>query len=68
MIDVALSLFEAITGVVDVPGADGQYHQSQTEPGSLLPELATVLFACVQERLDWLGRWALYFFYFAYPF
>jgi len=22
----------------------------------LLPELATVFFACVQERLDWLGR------------
>ncbi|KAL4265228.1 nucleoporin Nup133 family protein [Pleurotus pulmonarius] len=55
VIDVALSLFEAITGVVDVPGADGQYHQSHTEPGSLLPELATVLFACIQERLDWLG-------------
>ncbi|KAG9226276.1 hypothetical protein CCMSSC00406_0003155 [Pleurotus cornucopiae] len=55
VIDVALSLFEAITDIADVPGADGQYHQSQSEPGSQLPELATVLFACIQERLDWLG-------------
>ncbi|KAJ7774554.1 hypothetical protein DFH07DRAFT_102982 [Mycena maculata] len=51
-IDVIISLFESTTGVLDSSARSGvvlDYLKNQ------LPELATVLFACIQERLDWLG-------------
>ncbi|PFH54313.1 hypothetical protein AMATHDRAFT_72820 [Amanita thiersii Skay4041] len=55
VIDAVLGLFDATTKVVEKPLTDGSVASPESEPNSQLPELAEVLFACVQERLDWLG-------------
>ncbi|KAF8892544.1 Non-repetitive/WGA-negative nucleoporin C-terminal-domain-containing protein [Infundibulicybe gibba] len=52
VIDVVLGLFDASTKVVDSPDTDTS---KDSEPNTQLPDLAGVLFACLQERLDWLG-------------
>ncbi|KAF8625778.1 hypothetical protein AX15_005170 [Amanita polypyramis BW_CC] len=55
IIDAVLGLFDATTKAVDQPLSDGSLQGTEKEPNSQLPELAEVLFACIQERLDWLG-------------
>ncbi|KAF7294905.1 Methyltransferase type 11 [Mycena indigotica] len=56
LIDVLLALFETSTRILDTtPQADSALpHQSYLT--GQLPELATMLFRCIQERLDWLAR------------
>jgi nuclear pore complex protein Nup133 len=56
VIDAVLGLFDATTKVVDKPLSDGSLPDMKSESSPQLPELAEVLFACVQERLNWLGR------------
>jgi nuclear pore complex protein Nup133 len=56
IIDAVLGFFDATTKVVDQPLSDGSLPSVDKEPNSQLPELAEILFACIQERLDWLGR------------
>ncbi|KAG6814378.1 hypothetical protein H0H92_010964 [Tricholoma furcatifolium] len=51
VIDVVLSLFDATTKAVEA----SNLAKNDSKPSSQLPELAAVLFACIQERLDWLG-------------
>lgn len=52
VIDAVLKLVEAVTKVATDSGGNS----SGKEVVDMLPELATLLFACVQERLDWLAR------------
>ncbi|KAF9013861.1 hypothetical protein BDQ17DRAFT_1320576 [Cyathus striatus] len=52
VIDVVLSLFDASTKTVEPSATE---HNSKKEPYNQLPELASVLFECIQERIDWLG-------------
>ncbi|KIK91679.1 hypothetical protein PAXRUDRAFT_830622 [Paxillus rubicundulus Ve08.2h10] len=52
VIDAVLKLVDAVTRVAtEGTGASG----NTKEVVDMLPELATLLFACIQERLDWLG-------------
>lgn len=56
IIDVIIGLFESTTGVLDSSARSGVILERNNHSKNQLPELATVLFACIQERLDWLGR------------
>ena len=51
VIDIVLGLFDDTTRFVQSPAFD-----STNDLFLQLPELASTLFACIQERLDWLGR------------
>ncbi|KAF7363465.1 Methyltransferase type 11 [Mycena sanguinolenta] len=53
VIDVILGLFESTTRVLDSTPA-GVFLERNSYANSQLPELATVLFASIQERLNWL--------------
>ncbi|KAJ7109426.1 hypothetical protein C8R44DRAFT_634983 [Mycena epipterygia] len=55
IIDVVLGLFESTTKVLDSSARAGVGLERNSHASSQLPELATILFACIQERLDWLG-------------
>ncbi|KAJ7905514.1 Non-repetitive/WGA-negative nucleoporin C-terminal-domain-containing protein [Mycena olivaceomarginata] len=55
LIDVILGLFESTTKVLDSSTRAGVVLERNSYANSQLPELATILFACVQERLDWLA-------------
>lgn len=52
-IDIAIELFDTTTALVEAPGNDSSA-RSTSEPRSQLPELASVIFASMTERLDWL--------------
>ncbi|KAK7014839.1 methyltransferase type 11 [Favolaschia claudopus] len=54
IIDVVLGLFDSITKVLDSAAQAGIVIEQLSHANNQLPELATILFACVQERLDWL--------------
>jgi nuclear pore complex protein Nup133 len=56
IIDVVLGLFESTTKVLDSSSRAGVVLERNNNSNSQLPELATILFACIQERLDWLCR------------
>ncbi|KAJ6547586.1 hypothetical protein B0H19DRAFT_1266498 [Mycena capillaripes] len=55
IIDVILGLFESTTKVLDSSTRAGVVLERNNFANSQLPELATILFACIQERLDWLA-------------
>ncbi|KAF7338280.1 Methyltransferase type 11 [Mycena venus] len=55
VIDVILGLFESTTKVLDSSTRAGVVLERNSYANSQLPELATILFACIQERLDWLA-------------
>ncbi|KAJ7452358.1 hypothetical protein B0H11DRAFT_1742097 [Mycena galericulata] len=55
IIDVIIGLFESTTGVLDSSARSGVVLERNNYSKTQLPELATILFACIQERLDWLG-------------
>lgn len=54
IIDVVLGLFESTTRVLDSSARAGVASERNNDSNTQLPELATILFACIQERLDWL--------------
>ncbi|TFK76396.1 hypothetical protein BDN72DRAFT_755585 [Pluteus cervinus] len=54
VIEVVLELFESTTRAVDSNENGHSQERRQNAPGSQLPDLASILFACIQERLDWL--------------
>jgi nuclear pore complex protein Nup133 len=59
IIDVVLGLFYSSTGAVESSFAPMSASEgTNQEPSTQLPELAALLFVCIQERLDWLGRFA----------
>jgi nuclear pore complex protein Nup133 len=53
IIESVYELFSATTRFVEYSDED---LSGNSEPASQLPHLAGTLFACMQERLDWLGR------------
>ncbi|KDQ60778.1 hypothetical protein JAAARDRAFT_190924 [Jaapia argillacea MUCL 33604] len=55
MVDVVLELFEATTKMIESPTPEMNSDANLTEPKGHLCDLASVLFACMRERLDWLG-------------
>ena len=56
VIDVVLEFFDATTKCLDELPAGSEHVNLDKEPKSQLPELAAILLACFQERLDWLRR------------
>ena len=52
VIDAVLTLVDTVTKVATESGGNS----AGKDVVDMLPELATLLFACVQERLDWLAR------------
>lgn len=58
VIDVVLALFDASTEVAETQGTGGATQVRPGEPNTQLAELAEILFACIQERLNWLGSGA----------
>lgn len=52
VIDALLKLVDAVTKVA----TDNGGNNTGKDVVDMLPELATLLFACLQERLDWLAR------------
>lgn len=52
VIDAILNLVDAVTKVA----RDNGSNNTTKDVVDMLPELATQLFVCVQERLDWLAR------------
>lgn len=55
VIDALLKLVDSVTKVATATGGNN----TGKDVVDMLPELATLLFACVQERLDWLARQVL---------
>ena len=55
VIDAVLVLFNASTEASEVQGLTRGTQLRLGEPHTQLPELAEILFACIQERLNWLG-------------
>ncbi|KAI6103387.1 hypothetical protein F5141DRAFT_205422 [Pisolithus sp. B1] len=53
IIDAALKLVDAASKVATDSGSSS--NAGAKDVVNMLPELATLLFSCVQERLDWLG-------------
>ncbi|KAI0362165.1 hypothetical protein OH77DRAFT_1515456 [Trametes cingulata] len=56
VIDIVNELFNSTTQLVEAPSGDSETAESKKVPREQLPELASCLFRCIQERLDWLGR------------
>jgi nuclear pore complex protein Nup133 len=57
IIEIVMGLFDTTTKLVESPSADSEAVRMSTEPNQQLPELASALFSCIRERLDWLGRY-----------
>ncbi|KAI0807541.1 hypothetical protein C8Q74DRAFT_1213431 [Fomes fomentarius] len=55
VIDIVNELFNLTTALVEAPSGDSENASVKKLPKSQLPELASCLFKCIQERLDWLG-------------
>jgi nuclear pore complex protein Nup133 len=64
VIDVVLALFDASTKVLENQGTSGGNQSGSGESRSQLADLAEILFACIQERLNWLARSAFCVFIF----
>ena len=56
IIGIVNELFNLTTALVEAPSGDSNTANAKKLPRSQLPELASCLFRCIQERLDWLGR------------
>lgn len=55
VIDFVQELFRLTTQLAEANNEDPETAGAKTIPRSQLPELASTLFRCIQERLDWLG-------------
>lgn len=55
VIDIVQELFCLTTQLVEAGNDDPEIAGAKRLPRSQLPELASTLFRCIQERLDWLG-------------
>lgn len=56
VIAIVVELFTLTAAMVETPSGDSGTANFKRLPKSQLPELASCLFKCIQERLDWLGR------------
>ncbi len=59
VINVVQGLFDATTRLVESVTASAGHAITDDETAEQLPELAAILFACMQERLDYLSRSAM---------
>lgn len=59
VIDIVNELFDLTTVLVEAPSGDSENASVKKLPKSQLPELASCLFKCIQERLYWLGRYGV---------
>ena len=55
VIDFVQELFRLTTQLAEGNNEDPETAGAKKIPRSQLPELASTLFRCIQERLDWLG-------------
>lgn len=55
VIDFVQELFRLTTQLAEANNEDPETAGAKKIPRSQLPELASTLFRCIQERLDWLG-------------
>jgi nuclear pore complex protein Nup133 len=56
IIDTVLEFFNVTTECIETLAPGSELVNRDREPMSQMPELAAILLACLQERLDWLGR------------
>jgi nuclear pore complex protein Nup133 len=56
VVEIVMGLFDTTTKLVESPSANSEAMRMSSEPNKQLPELAAVLFSCIHERLEWLGR------------
>lgn len=56
IIEIVLGLFDTTTQLVEAPSAESEAVRTSSKPNMQLPELASILFSCIHERLEWLGR------------
>jgi nuclear pore complex protein Nup133 len=56
MVEIVMGLFDITTNLVESPSTDSNAVRMSSEPNMQLPELASILFSCIHERLEWLGR------------
>lgn len=61
IIDIVSEFFESTTTFIESPSADQESAGMKNALKEQIPGLASTLFICVQERLDWLGRYVLCF-------
>ncbi|GBE81938.1 hypothetical protein SCP_0403120 [Sparassis crispa] len=54
LIDIISELFDTTARLVESPSPDSAAAQAKSGPRGQLPQLATSLFASIQERLEWL--------------
>jgi nuclear pore complex protein Nup133 len=61
VIDMVLDLFETTTRILESPtDLDTADRSAKSEPMRQLPELASLLFATIYERLEWLRRYVYF--------
>lgn len=56
IIDVVSESLKNTTSLIESPSADAETASARVELKAQVPDLASTLFTCIQERLDWLGR------------
>ena len=56
IIDIILHLFDTTTRLVESPSFNNEAVW-MSKLNMQLPELASILFSCIHERLEWLGRY-----------
>lgn len=54
IVGIVHAAFDITRKLLEAPMPDAE--KSRSVPNLQFPQLASVLFACFQERLDWLGR------------
>lgn len=59
VVEIVMGLFDTTTKLVQSPSADSETDRMSSEPNMQLPELASILFSCIHERLQWLGRYVV---------
>jgi nuclear pore complex protein Nup133 len=60
IIEIVMGLFDTTTKLVESPSAESEAVRMSSEPNKQLPELAAILFSCIHERLEWLGRFVYF--------
>ncbi|KAI0374941.1 hypothetical protein BV20DRAFT_934524 [Pilatotrama ljubarskyi] len=55
VVEIVNELFNVTTQLVEAHSGDSETAESKKVPRAQLPELASCLFRCIQERLDWLA-------------
>ena len=57
IIDIVTELFERTAKLVETPSAEVNHTPNNSQAKAQLPDMASVLFAAYNERLEWLDRY-----------